>query len=103
MDSPTIIARFFISRCEVWQQSDGTIAANVTLKACQRADGDNVSWTKWTPTGEMTKTVLNPKAAEFYRDNVGRDVRISIQLEDDRVWSGLYTSEAEQERIDAKG
>lgn len=96
----TIIARFFIHNAKIDVQHDGEIAAHVTLKACQRADGDNVSWTKWTPTGELTMSVLNPSAATFFRDHVGRDCRISIELEDDeRHYGGEHQSAAEVDRI----
>lgn len=89
----SIVARFFISECDVFQQGDGTIGCHVTMKVCQRSDEDNVSWTKWTPTGEMTKTVLNPDAAAFYRDNVGRDCFVTIELAGSKTYSSLYSQD----------
>lgn len=97
-----IVARFFISNAEVSAQHDGSIAANVTMKACQRTDADNVSWTKWTPSGELTMSVLNPDAAAFFRDNVGRDCRVTIELEDDtRQYGGEYVSQIDHDRVAA--
>lgn len=95
-----VVARFFIGECKVFQQADGQIGCQVIMKACQRVDEDNVSWTKWTPVGEMTKTVLNPEAAAFYRDNVGRDCIVTIELAGERTYGGEYVSEADQDRID---
>lgn len=97
-----VVARFFITQANVSQQHDGQIAADVTLKACQRSDQDNVSWTKWTPSGELTMTVLNPNAAAFFRDNVGRDCTLTIELAGGRTYGGEYVSEVEQDRLDER-
>ncbi len=97
-----IVARFFISKADVFAQHDGSIGASVTMKACQRTDADNVSWTKWTPSGEITMSVLNPDAAAFFRDHVGRDCRVMIELEDDaRHYGGEYVSQVDHDRVTA--
>lgn len=87
-----VIARFFISQADVFAQSDGTIGANVTLKACQRSDEDNVSWTKWTPSGELTMCVMNPSAAAFFRDNVSKDCTVTIDLAGERSYGGSMSA-----------
>lgn len=59
----------------------GPTQVDVTLRACQRSSenpgGDNVEWSKYTPSGELTMVITNPDA--FGQFVVGQDYFLEIR------------------------
>ena len=45
----------------------------IELSAVMGATGDNVSWSKYTPSGALTLTVTNPDAAALFEGRLGKD------------------------------
>lgn len=71
-----IQARFFCTELK----SYGPLSPNqldVVLRACTgedgfddegvAEDGVNSNWSRWTPTGELTMTVMNPAAHDYFQ------------------------------------
>jgi len=48
----------------------------ITFRATNKSDGDNMDWSKWTPTGSISMTVTNPEAVAAFE--VGSFYRLSF-------------------------
>jgi hypothetical protein len=64
----------------------GDPQGEVELTAVSGKDGDNASWSKWTPTGKITMTITNPAAynvfdpgREFYIDFTPADAVSALE------------------------
>jgi hypothetical protein len=66
-------ARFWVD--EITTRAYNPDHVSVTLRAAGRGEG-NKSWAQATPTGTIELTITNPAAAEFFKENQGKDVAI---------------------------
>lgn len=74
-----VIARFYVS--EIVRRAYDTTAVSVTLQAVSRGE-ENKVWASATPAGNMTMTIKNGPAADFFTDKLGKDVFITIEAVD---------------------
>ena len=72
-------AVFYVQRVTDTASGAGEIVATPVAK------GPYAEYSKWTPTGELKITSLNPDATKWFRDRIGKDVSILIDdtTEDD--------------------
>lgn len=75
-----VVARFYVS--EITRRAYDTSAVSVTLQAVSRGQ-ENKSWASATPSGQLTMTIKNGPAAEFFSERLGRDVLLTVQDTDD--------------------
>jgi len=68
-------ARFWVD--EITTRAYNPDHTSVTLRAAGRGEG-NKSWAQATPTGTIEMTITNPAAAQFFKDNQGKDVAITF-------------------------
>ena len=76
----SVLARFYVS--EVTRRSYDPQAASVTLQAVARGP-ENKEWASATPTGQITLTIKNSPAAEFFIARLGKDVTVRFEPLDD--------------------
>lgn len=79
-----IKARFWVQNVLKQAISGGEInrvvqMAPVTRSTGQPGDGENVDWSKFTPSGGMNMTVTQPEAGQWFEDRIGKDVSITIE------------------------
>jgi hypothetical protein len=70
----SVSARFYVS--EITKRP--TPATVVVLQPVLRATEDNVSWSKFTPSGRIELSVSDPQAAAWFEGLLGSDVAISF-------------------------
>ncbi len=78
----SVAARFYIASV--------TTSANGSAKAGQRQGSvamnavcrgpENRSWSSATPSGEFKVTITNPSAFEWFLENIGAEVAITVDL-----------------------
>jgi hypothetical protein len=71
----SVVARFYVS--EIVRRAYDTQAMSVTLQAVGRGP-ENAEWAAATPVGQLTMTIKNSKAAEFFEPLLGKDVQLLI-------------------------
>lgn len=74
----SVRARMYVSSVERFTYGD---QLNVKLTAVTRNDTpDNISWSKYTPSGSMALTITNPDAFPFFLERLhdGADVYVDI-------------------------
>lgn len=54
----------------------------VTLGAVSGSEGDNASWSKYTPSGELSMTITNPAAYKEFE--VGKEFYLDFTPADER-------------------
>ncbi len=70
-----VIARFYIAEVTRFAyQPDNRI---VKLRPSTKGEA-NKAWAAATPSGELSMTIGNPKAAEWFSDRLGQDVEITF-------------------------
>lgn len=58
-------AKFFVkSILHMSAYAPGEVCAEIKLAPVN--DGENVDWSKWTPSGEIAMTITNPDAIEKF-------------------------------------
>jgi len=62
----TVRAKFMVSSVEMY--STPSDSGSVKLSATNTKEGDNVDWSKWTPSGSITMMITNPVAFQFFKD-----------------------------------
>lgn len=75
-----VLARFYVS--QVTRNAYDPGAAAVTLQAVSRGP-ENKEWAQATPVGQITMTIKNSPAAQFFIDRLGKDVAIRFDAHDD--------------------
>lgn len=81
MQPESVKAIFYISEVGVRANEVGVVTAQAVAK------GPYAEYAKYTPTGLLNFTCLNPAATEFFRTQVGKDVVLEIRAatEDDLI------------------
>ena len=79
----TIKARFWVKSVLKQAISAGQVNRVVTLAPVIRStgqpgDGQNVDWSKYTPSGQIEMTVTQDSAAQWFEDRIGKDVAITF-------------------------
>jgi hypothetical protein len=57
-------AKFFVNAVE--QYAAPADSGTVKLIANNQKEGDNIDWSKWTPSGSISMMITNPSAFEFF-------------------------------------
>jgi hypothetical protein len=60
-----------------------TETSEVILGAVTRKTGDNVDWSKFTPSGELKLFVTNDGAREWFDARLGKDIALTFDDPDD--------------------
>src|SRR6516164_6478384 len=73
-------AKFFVAGVEVTgQYPEGSRQGNVRMQAVSRG-AVNASWASATPSGEFKMYISNPGAFEWFLENAGKEVAITVDL-----------------------
>lgn len=75
-----VIARFYVS--QVTRNAYDRGAAAITLQAVSRGP-ENKEWAQATPVGQVTMTIKNSPAAEFFAARLGQDIAVRFDALDD--------------------
>jgi len=78
----SVLARFYVS--EVTRRSYDPGAATVVLQAVGRGP-ENKEWAAATPNGQISLTIKNSPAAEFFAARLGQDVSVRFDPHDDET------------------
>lgn len=78
-------ARFWVQSIKKTTVSGGNVAREVFLQPVVRAGGQpgaegNVDWSKYTPSGDMRLMVTADGAGQWFEDQLGKDVAITLSL-----------------------
>lgn len=73
-------ARFWVQSCERQANGVDSFFRKVTLKPVVRPTNDNIEWSKYTPTGEITLSVTADQAGEWFENMLGKDVSITFDV-----------------------
>lgn len=82
-----VSARFWVD--EIKTRGYNPDVAEVLLRPTCRGD-ENKAWAKATPDGEIRLMINNPAAAQFFKDNQGKDVAITFEEVDMPTVSSQY-------------
>lgn len=77
MNIETVKAVFYVAEVGIRANEVGVVTAQAAAK------GPYAEYSKYTPTGTLTFTCLNPAATEFFRTRVGKDVVLEIRVPTD--------------------
>lgn len=69
-------ARFYVA--ELTRQAYNPKHLSVKLQAVSRGD-QNKDWAEATPSGQVTMTINNDPAAQWFADRLGQDVTITFE------------------------
>lgn len=83
-----VVARFYVS--EIIRRAYDTQAVTVTMQAVGRGE-ENKEWSTATPSGQITMTIKNSPAAEFFGTRLGKDVSIRFEATDDAQYPTAYS------------
>ncbi len=67
-------AKFYVSKI-IKQASNGVVAE---LLPVTRGE-ENKEWSKWTPSGSITMSILNDAAAAWFEERLGSEVLIEFK------------------------
>lgn len=70
-------ARFWVREITAYGNADN-IKVSLSPKT-RSGEGDNVDWSKYTPSGEITLSITTEGAQEWFRDRLGKDVAITFE------------------------
>lgn len=68
-------ARFWVREIAKYGNTDNV---KVTLAPVTRSTSDNVEWSKYTPSGEITLQVTAEGAQRWFEERLGKDVAITF-------------------------
>ena len=76
-------ARFWVQSFSKQAVSGGGVSAHVELKPVIRStgqpgDGQNIDWSKYTPSGLIQLTVSQEGAQQWFEERLGKDVAITF-------------------------
>lgn len=66
MPTTTVRAKFTVNTIELYSSPEDS--GRVKLHATNTKEGDNVDWSKWTPSGQIEMTITNPAAFTVFKD-----------------------------------
>lgn len=79
----SVSARFYVAKITKNAGSFGN-HLNVTLLPVTRKTGDNIDWSKYTPSGSIEMTVSSEAGAyDWFESMIGKDVAISFSPAED--------------------
>jgi hypothetical protein len=78
----SVIARFYVS--EVSRKAYDRGAVVVGLQAVSRGP-ENKEWAAATPHANLTMTIKNGPAAEFFANRLGQDIAVRFDAHDDEA------------------
>lgn len=78
----SVRAKFYVASVEITQREereDGGVDHTGTVKLLPVTRGEeNKSWSRWTPSGQLLMSTLNPKAFAWFQDRVGRELYLDF-------------------------
>jgi hypothetical protein len=74
----TIRAKFHVTSIEMFSQPADS--GTVKLTAGNDKEGDNIDWSKWTPSGSVQMMITNPAAFQFFKDAMQAGKRIYVDF-----------------------
>lgn len=79
----SVAARFWVQKITKQAASQGNVTRIVELapvirSTSQPGDGQNVDWSKYTPSGLITLTVSAEAGGQWFEDRLGQDVAITF-------------------------
>lgn len=72
-----VVARFYVQELTQYAYDPGSL--RVTLQAVSRGP-ENKEWATATPSGQLSMSVKNSAAADWFRERLGKEV--AIQFDD---------------------
>jgi len=76
----SVVARFYVARIEKSAYTPGMPPQrSVTLQAATRGE-ENKSWAQATPAGQITMSINNGDAGQWFEDNLGKDIAITFAV-----------------------
>ncbi len=75
MPPSTVVARFYVAEITRFAYSAGNRV--VKLRASTKGE-ENKAWAAATPTGELSLTISNDRAAVWFEERLGQDVAITF-------------------------
>lgn len=78
-------ARFWVQKVTKQAVSGGNVQRTVELapvirSAGQPGDGENIDWSKYTPSGSISLNVSADAAGEWFESMLGQDVAITFDV-----------------------
>lgn len=73
-----VAARFWVQSVKKTKGSDH-IVREVVLAPVVRATDDNICWSKYTPSGNITMSVTAEAAGEWFEERLGKDIAITFE------------------------
>lgn len=79
----SVAARFWVQSIKRTAAAGAGVSREITLAPVIRSDGgktdsDNVSWSKYTPSGEIRLVVTADAAGEWFEERLSKDIAISF-------------------------
>jgi hypothetical protein len=79
----SVKARFWVQKVTKQAVSGGNVMRSVELAPVIRSvgqpgDGENVDWSKYTPSGSITLNVTAEAAGDWFESMLGQDVSITF-------------------------
>lgn len=79
----SVAARFWVQKVTKQATAGDSVTRIVELAPVIRSvgqpgEGQNVDWSKYTPSGSITLTVTADAGGQWFEDRLGRDVAISF-------------------------
>ena len=75
---PQVRAKFRVTGIELYESPEGS--GNVKLTAGNDKEGDNVDWSKWTPSGTIQMMITNPEAFNVFKDALHNKKRFYVDF-----------------------
>lgn len=77
-------ARFWVQSFQKQASSAGSMVMHVALAPVVRStgqsgDGQNIDWSKYTPSGGIQLTVSQEGAQDWFESRLGKDVAITFE------------------------
>ena len=76
----SVQAKFQVQEIKHVYAGEGNDAATITMQAVTTGEG-NESWSKWTPSGELTMHVTNPDAIAKFK--IGKPYLLTFEEYDE--------------------
>ena len=74
----TVRAKFRVTKIEMYESPEGS--GNVTLTAGNDKEGDNIDWSKWTPSGSIQMSITNPEAFKVFEAALRAKTRFYVDF-----------------------
>lgn len=83
--SSRVTARFYVASTELTASASQpgqpqSHATKVILYPVTRPTNDNIQWSKYTPSGNITMTITDEGAQKTFEEALGKDVAITFEV-----------------------